>query len=570
MANCAELPDDLIAHIANHVKVIEDFIAFRAVCTSWQIAATKDNFDMFSTQVPLLMLGAKDDDFQEFYSLSKKKVSRIFLPEARGRECFPLGEWLFTMEDNTRELNLLHPFSRTQIQLPSLEDLMASKGLREKLFLSCVEKVALSANPSITSDYVLMINYHAGSNHLAFWRPGDLHWTYINKEIPDAAMSINYYKGHFYYVTCEGELWSFEVAGTNTPKPIVEPRLLYWPEDGIFGHCSVQFYIVELSDALLFVTRYADYTDDPEAGHKTFKFKVLELDVIKGELKEEVKTLGDSAIFVGLNSGACSVDSSKFTGIKPNHIYFTDDWFQKLYFMEDVGGKDTGVYNLENGKIESIFLNEEMRRKSQGSSSSDVLVTGAKGRRKNHGWADLPIKVLALIAIRVNVIEDFIAFRAVPLPSQKDLMASQGLEEEPIWTCIHKVVLSVNPSVTSDYVLVVNYHACSNGLAFWRPGDLHWTYIENDNFSPATGINYYKGRFYYVTLRGEIWGFEVPGASTPKPIVEPRLLYWSKGNMFRKPSETSYLIRYYLLRDMPIVQLVQRVDIRPLNSKSLN
>ncbi|KAM3321570.1 F-box protein like [Capsicum chacoense] len=354
-ANCAELPDDLIAHIANHVKVIEDFIAFRAVCTSWQIAATKDNFDMFSTQVPLLMLGAKDDDFQEFYSLSKKKVSRIFLPEARGRECFPLGEWLCTMEDNTGELNLLHPFSRTQIQLPSLEDLMASKGLREKLFLSCIEKVALSANPSITSDYVLMINYHAGSNHLAFWQSGDLHWTYINKEIPDAAMSINYYKGHFYYVTCEGELWSFEVAGPNTPKPIVEPRLLYWPEDGIFGQCSVQFDIVELSDALLFVTRYADYTDDPEAGHKTFKFKVLELDVIKGELKEEVKTLGDSAIFVGLNSGACSVDSSKFTRIKPNHIYFIDDWFQKLYFTEDVGGKDKGVYNLENGKIESMY-----------------------------------------------------------------------------------------------------------------------------------------------------------------------------------------------------------------------
>ncbi|PHU28138.1 hypothetical protein BC332_00231 [Capsicum chinense] len=91
MSNWTELPHDLIAHIANHVKVIEDFIAFRAVCTSWRIAATKEDFDVFSPQVPLLMLVSKDDDFQEFYSLSKKKVSRIFLPEARGRECFTLG-----------------------------------------------------------------------------------------------------------------------------------------------------------------------------------------------------------------------------------------------------------------------------------------------------------------------------------------------------------------------------------------------------------------------------------------------------------------------------------------------
>lgn len=75
---------------------------------------------------------------------------------------------------------------------------------------------------------------------------------------------------------------------------------------------------------------------------RPLNFKVLKLDVIKGELKEEVKTLGDSAIFWGLNIGACSVDSSKFPGIKPNHIYFTDDWFEKFYLMEDVGRKRYG------------------------------------------------------------------------------------------------------------------------------------------------------------------------------------------------------------------------------------
>lgn len=76
------------------------------------------------------------------------------------------------VDSNTGEMNLLHPFSRTQIPLPSREDLMASKGrLEEKLFWSCIDKVVSSANPSVTSDFILVVNYQACSNHLAFWRP---------------------------------------------------------------------------------------------------------------------------------------------------------------------------------------------------------------------------------------------------------------------------------------------------------------------------------------------------------------------------------------------------------------
>ncbi|XP_060211020.1 F-box/kelch-repeat protein At3g18720-like [Lycium barbarum] len=236
MAKWAELANDLIAQIANRVKLIEDFIAFGAICTSCRAAATKENFDVFSPQVPLLMLADKDDDYREFYSLSKKKVSRIFLPEARGRECLPSEGWLCTVENNTGEINLLHPFSRTQIQLPPEKDIWALQDY-EPDGVPChfMDKVVLSASPSVTSDYVLVVSYYAGNDCLAFWRPGDLNWTKIDIEPNSAVTTMNYYKGQFYYLTWCGEVWVFEVAG---------PRLVIELEDDIWRQDSVQFYLV--------------------------------------------------------------------------------------------------------------------------------------------------------------------------------------------------------------------------------------------------------------------------------------------------------------------------------------
>lgn len=249
------------------------------------------------------------------------------------------------------EMNLLNPFSRTQIQLPSEKEFWGFHGYEELLkgeFWHYMDKAVLSANPSVSSDYVLVVSYYANYDLLAFWRPGDLNWTKIDIAKAGAVTSMNYYNGKFYCVTWRGQVWVFDIAGTATPQPIVKPQLLFSLKDDMFRQYSVQFYLVEVSNSLLFVTRYSHGN-----GGQTFKIKVYELDIIKGELME-INNLGDSAIFLGL-SGASSIESSKFKGVKPNHIYFTDDWVEEFNYVKGGGGRDMGAYDLEDGKIESFY-----------------------------------------------------------------------------------------------------------------------------------------------------------------------------------------------------------------------
>ncbi|XP_019239766.1 PREDICTED: probable F-box protein At1g44080 [Nicotiana attenuata] len=251
-------------------------------------------------------------------------------------------------------MNLLNPFSRTQIELPSEKEFWVFHGYVELCkgeFWHYMDKAVLSANPLVASDYVLVVSYYTDCDYLlAFWRPGDLNWTKIDfaKGWVYYIAAMIYYNEKFYCVTWCGQVWVFDIAGAAIPQPIVTPQMLFPLKNDMFSqYLCQQFYLVEVSNSLLFVARVSH-----GIGGQTFKIKVYELDIIKGELKE-INSLGDSAIFLGL-SGASSIESSKFTGVKRNHIYFTDDWWG-IKNKEGGNGRDMGAYNLEDGKIESFY-----------------------------------------------------------------------------------------------------------------------------------------------------------------------------------------------------------------------
>ncbi|XP_060204686.1 F-box protein At2g26160-like [Lycium barbarum] len=371
MSNWSELQYDLLVLIGTHINLIEDYLNYAAVCKSWRCAATKDNFNSDLPRIPWLMLAEEEDNkddgnsCRKFFSLYNGMILKKRIPKASGKRCMESMGWLITVGQD-ESASLLHPFSGVQIELPHPNTTEDYERHRIGEPWNFFHKAVLSASPSHTSDYVLMV-IEGNMKFVSFWRPGDLRWTRINyRNYYHIHRDIIYCTGKFYAVDCNGVVLVYDVTNSSPTQILAE-----LPEH----HGGDQCYILESMGSLFVVVRYGvkfrpikggsdripltPMFDDEET-YGTTSFGVFEVDLAAEKLNE-TKELGDRALFLGANT-SLSVQASQFPGVKPNHIYYTDDYWESYLHYVEGGGLDMGVFNLANGSFEPHYNGVSLSR----------------------------------------------------------------------------------------------------------------------------------------------------------------------------------------------------------------
>ncbi|KAG5593367.1 hypothetical protein H5410_043881 [Solanum commersonii] len=299
MSDWSELNSDLLVLVVKRINLIEDYLSFGT-----------DNFNSELPRVPWLMLAEEEDD-----------------------DTFRIGQ---------NEISLLHPFSGVEIQLPDQirYPLDNNKYYGPVTFSPAISihKAVLSANPSHTSDYILMI-IEGDFSFLSLWRPGDLSWTRLsvyNGQITD----VVYFNGRFYSVDYKGRISVCDVSGSEIGDNNRIAQL---------NQCiDVIYYILEsLGSLFVVVLQFVGLS------YETKVFLVYKIDLDACEAMP-TKDLGDRAFFLGPNA-SISVQASQFPGIKPNHIYFTDNCLCAYLRFQEGCGLDMGMFNLADESIQPHY-----------------------------------------------------------------------------------------------------------------------------------------------------------------------------------------------------------------------
>lgn len=360
MTNWSELNQDLVVEIAKRIKLYQDFVAFRWVCTSWRSEANIKNFSYKCDQMPLLLLPPDDDDDdgsgnrRRFFNPSNAMTRQVCLPEAAAadanKRCLSSKGWLLSIARDL-SLTLVHPFSRAEIELPNVK---AFQDWYDNLsniagYGNYIEKFVLTTSNLLESDFAIMVIY-GSPRKLAFFKSGQKNW--ITADNRSCYFDVVYYKDKIHALDARGKIMAWDLSGDD---PSVAELVAEMPSEIVESRALEKLYLVESDGELLVVRRQGAYARDYyNSCYGAYAFQVFKVDLLTNTWME-IKDIGNRALFLGHNS-SLSVQALDSSICVPNSIYFTDDcWVSYMSRRRRGGGKDMGIYNIQDGSIVPHF-----------------------------------------------------------------------------------------------------------------------------------------------------------------------------------------------------------------------
>jgi hypothetical protein len=349
------LPEDLLVLILDRLVTLSDYVRFSAVCRPWHAVALENYYGerrlkLSLHQPPLLFLThthpSKGETTIDIHCVSQNKTYELksFLPRGSKRWFGSSHGWLITVDKNF-VITLSKPFCFDGIIC--LPPVLHRNGLH-------IHKVILSADPIVApDDYTVMVIYIDGlaPDELAFIRPGDKGWTYIES---GPVTDVIYSKGLFYALYMFGSVQTLDISQHCPKLNMVSPNCNFTASS------LEKNYIVESAggDILKFVRILDTVNDELPPRAVTKEFKVFKLLVLNGKKKwvetKELNVLADGALFLD-DSTSTYVPASDILGCHPNSIYFVDHWVPGYTHPADVRPStpcDMGIFHLRDGSFQ--------------------------------------------------------------------------------------------------------------------------------------------------------------------------------------------------------------------------
>ncbi|KAH6774635.1 hypothetical protein C2S51_013039 [Perilla frutescens var. frutescens] len=278
--------------------------------------------------------------------------------------------WVVSFDSRAGDMFLFNPVSGRRINLPSTRTIPMEDRLIKGDGYSNVTSVILSCSPDDDHCRALMI--YSPHNRLAFCCPG--HSTKL-----------------FYCVTRYNDFEAWDLHDPHCPRPIpldYEIPASRWPGEEwehlreYFRECK-SLVISEQSGELFHLSQYSldrmspcgearvqDVFHNLTRGYDvTVPYKTLgfDVDVLKydgdgdgdGVFRATDRCLNGLALFVGKNH-SFAIATPELEGLKPNAIYFTDQFMQANPSCS-YGGHDLGIFDCETSTISPCYYHNIRR-----------------------------------------------------------------------------------------------------------------------------------------------------------------------------------------------------------------